>query len=194
MGRPVDMVGKVFGNLTVVRQDGLKNNSVAWECKCTCGNVRTISGDSLRRGNSTSCGCQRNRDKITHGLSDSPEYAVWRAMRSRCNNVNDPAFKDYGARGITVCPQWDSSFESFISDIGRRPSDSHTLERVDNDKGYSPGNCKWDTRSRQASNRRNTRMIEIDGVKMTLSDAVERTGIKYATLYKRHIRASELRQ
>lgn len=187
MGLVKDISGEKFGNLTVLKRDGYKGTAAAWMCKCDCGNVKTVSGDCLRRGLVISCGCLRNKSKVTHGGSSDPEYAIWRSMRARCSNSSDPAYPDYGGRGISVCSRWDS-YLNFITDMGRRPSAQHSIERTNNNGNYEPGNCRWATRLEQARNRRNSVTVVIDGRETTLSELSEETGVKYATLYKRHVR------
>lgn len=118
-----------------------------------------------------------------HGLRSLPEYAVWTSMRSRCNNYRDPAWQNYGGRGIAVCPRW-GKFSSFYADMGSRP-EGWTLERIDNDLGYSPDNCKWAPRIEQSRNRRSVLAVTLDGETHPLSVWVERLGLKYATVHQR---------
>lgn len=123
---------------------------------------------SLRSGNTKSCGCLQ-RDIVrqllkTHGLSHKiPEYNIWQSMKQRCTNRNVKQYKDYGGRGIRVCERWLNSFVMFLKDMGRRPSERHTLERVDNNDGYNPKNCKWVLMVEQAKNKRNNHWITING-------------------------------
>lgn len=119
----------------------------------------------------------------SHGLSNSPEYLIWRNMRDRCSNPNYVLFRFYGARGITVCARWES-FAAFIEDMGRRPNPSLTLERIDNDRGYEPGNCRWATRKDQANNRRQRQdTVRVNGERLT--DVAARCGVPYQTIYAR---------
>jgi hypothetical protein len=130
--------------------------------KCTCGKVRTVRFDTLRDGVSKSCGCLAaenvGKRNFRHGDASrtaiSPEWIMWRSMRARCANPSHKSFKDYGARGITVCKRW-MKFKNFLADMGRRPP-GLTLERKNNERGYCKSNCKWATRSEQAINRRMT--------------------------------------
>jgi len=121
---------------------------------------------------------------ISHGLSRTPEYKAWKRMRCRCNNPGAHNYKDYGGRGITVCDRWDS-FENFLSDMGPRPSAWHSVERNQNDGDYEPGNCVWATKTEQARNRRSSRFLEIDGVRLTLAGWAERFGQSVHKVHKR---------
>lgn len=114
-----------------------------------------------------------------------PEYAVWSAMIQRCTNPKDKGFKNYGARGIQVCPQWRASFHCFLEDMGSRPSNKHSIERVDNDGHYSPENCVWGTRFQQNRNRRNTVSLTINGRTQLTVDWARERNISQATIHKR---------
>lgn len=116
-------------------------------------------------------------------MHKTPEYSSWESMIQRCNNQNNRAFKDYGGRGITVCKRW-LKFENFYADMGARPP-QHSLERIDNNKGYTPTNARWATRSEQQRNRRTNRLVTIDGRLMTIAAAAELIGVKYMTAYHR---------
>jgi hypothetical protein len=175
--RVIDLTGQRFGRLLVVAFAGLDATKQArWLVRCDCGHERTVLGEHLRRGYTTSCGCLRReharvrtralwadperRRQLgfpTEAMSRRPEYGVWADMRRRCSNPRNKAWKWYGARGVHVCPRWQRSFEAFLADMGERPSPRLTLQRVDNDRGYMPGNCRWATWTEQASNRRRPR-------------------------------------
>ena len=119
------------------------------------------------------------------GETSSREYRAWINMRSRCNNPNTPYFNRYGGRGISVCPEWDSSYDAFLRDMGRRPSDGHSVDRIDVDKGYSADNCRWATRVQQCRNFENNRIVEVAGRRMTLAEAAEGSGLLYNTVLYR---------
>lgn len=155
----VDISGQRFGRLTVLSLAGqAKDGRFRWLCRCDCGTYTIVRGPKLRSGRTQSCGCLKLDRKGTknpnfkHGLSFSPEWHSWDSMIQRCENLKHTSYKNYGARGIKVCDRW-HSFENFVSDMGRRPS-GHTLDRINNDGNYEPGNVKWSTPKEQAGNRR----------------------------------------
>ena len=155
---PLKLTGQKFGRLTVIARAGKdKHNRWQWWCLCNCGEYIIVRGASLEEDNTKSCGCLRrklcsNRSR-THGKRYTPEYNIWNLMKQRCSNSNDFNYKHYGGRGITVCDRW-NDFANFWDDMCPRPSPELTLERLNNDLGYSKDNCAWRTWQDQSRNRR----------------------------------------
>lgn len=189
----IDLSGDVFGRLTVIRRAD-SDGRPRWECECSCGNKCTPRGSDLKFGRSNSCGCLRKEatsDRAaTHRLSESSEYNIWNLMHHRCGDPRSDAYQNYGGRGISVCERW-SVFENFMADMGRRPSPSHTVDRYPNNDGnYGPGNCRWATRTEQANNTRQNRLVEYRGRMLTLSDAMRESGstLSFGTIRSRVLR------
>jgi hypothetical protein len=161
MPQLLDLTGRCFGRWTVISRAPNRRRShpiTYWLCRCVCGREKEVPGTNLTRGLSKSCGCSKlgphpPRHK-THGMSFTPTYRSWRCMLNRCSNSKATKYPLYGARGITVCERW-KRFENFLEDMGPRPADM-TLDRLKNDLGYQPGNCRWATQKEQRNNRRDS--------------------------------------
>jgi hypothetical protein len=150
------MIGRTFGRLTILEDAGRYHRQQLYRVRCQCGIEKIIRGYQLTAGKTVSCGCLRNERTVarstTHGLYGTPENRVWASMRDRCRNPNASGFRHYGGRGITVCERW-NSFENFLADMGPRPQGS-SLDRIEVNGNYEPGNCRWATPAQQAINRR----------------------------------------
>lgn len=166
MGRKVQMIGRRFGKLTVITESGKdKHGRYLWVCRCDCGmTTQPINGNNLRHGDSTSCGCWRRettrktgRAAIKHGMSGTKIMHVWASMKARCSNPNLSNYDRYGGRGIQVFQEWRDSFEAFYAYVSNLPhygEPGYSLDRINNDGNYEPGNVRWATAKAQAHNRR----------------------------------------
>ena len=161
MSHLINMAGQRIGRLTVIKQVPSASTNARWLCKCDCGNEITVLGTTLRRGESQSCGCYRadywRKQQTKHGLCHTSVAHTWYGMRQRCNNKRHHAYKNYGGRGISVCPQWEKSFEAFYEYVSALPhygEEGRTLDRINNDGNYEPGNVRWATKKEQSMNRR----------------------------------------
>lgn len=206
--RGIDVSGVRFGRLTAVERVGSKPGAGAvWRCACDCGAEKLALCGILRAGLVRSCGCmeeenRRSSDRCaTHGHTKrgvvSPDYRCYCSMMSRCNTRTATGFALYGGRGIYVCARWRESFESFLADMGHRPSKSHSIDRIDNDGSYTcgkceectakgaPANCRWADKATQARNRSNTHFVTIGGETLCLTDWVKRLSVPLGRYRKR---------
>lgn len=165
MRQPKDMKNKRFGSLVVLGDykpgDG-RLVLATWLCKCDCGNTARVASVSLRSGNTKSCGCRckvKNKTKEKHGDCRSVEYSTWSGMKSRCDNPNTIFYPLYGGRGITYSDDW-RSYKKFLEDMGRRPGDGYSLDRIDGNGNYEAGNCRWATAAEQSRNLSHTKLDE----------------------------------
>ena len=179
--RRVDLTGRHFSRLSVVRRD----TGRYWVCVCVCGRRTRVRQDHLLHGHIRSCGCFHDEVARTgntiHGHhprgSSTPEYRSWSGMIRRCCRSSDKRWADYGGRGITICVRWRRDFRSFLEDMGLRPDWATSIDRIDVNGNYEPSNCRWATATQQARNTRYRRVITIHGVSRTLAEWQEATGV-----------------
>lgn len=187
--------GMRFGRLTVVSETNrAPNEPPKYLCICDCGTTTTVRGGGLRSGRTVSCGCYSREKTIARNLKHghryhedggtSSTYKTWLRMKRRCENKLDKDYSQYGGRGIIVCDRWRKSFENFLADMGER-LEGTTLDRIDVDGDYAPSNCRWATAKQQVRNRRNTRLIEHCGRKLSAAAWAEETGIPYLVIKER---------
>lgn len=192
MGKFNNLTGIKFGRLTVISVHGRAVTSggtkfYAWLCQCDCGEQKVCRSNALVSGRNTSCGCSSHRHE-KHGLFYHPLYITWSNMIRRCYNQRNKAFNDYGGRGITVCDEWLNSVETFINhmiSIGWSHGDSRSIDRIDNDSGYSPANTRLATKVQQARNTRRNTIIEMNGRKASIAEWAEELRVPYGRIQSR---------
>lgn len=205
MGKFIDLTGQRFGRLTVIKKakphiysNGKKR--IVWECKCDCGNVSYVESSSLRTGHTSSCGCvgkeilrNRNRENSTHGMSGTRIYNIWYAMIQRCYRQTHKHYEDYGGRGITICQEWlgEHGFENFAKWAHSTGYDENaergecTLDRIDNNKGYSSDNCRWITDEQQKNNTRKNVFLTHNGETKTVAQWAKEKNVNRNLIYGR---------
>lgn len=194
-----DLTNRKFERLTVKSYAGTVRGRDWWWCECACGNKVKVAAGELKRipSRTKSCKClMKEKAAVTastlnksHGASSNyrrtPEYRAWCTMKQRCYNENHPYYMDYGGRGIRVCERWLDSFETFLRDLGQRPSKQHSLGRKKNNEHYTPENCRWETIAEQNRNKSTSVLVEHDGRTLNLVDWLSELGIKRITYYSR---------
>jgi hypothetical protein len=191
MGRPLDLIGKRFGRLTVLEKlEERKNRQVMWRCLCDCGNTDVVSTSELRFGRHSSCGCyQKERASVankTHGESNTRLYSIWCAMIARCENKGAESYRNYGGRGISICEEWRSDFTAFRDwSLEQGYDDTLSIDRIDTNGNYEPSNCRWATRSVQMNNTRRSKRYTYRGETKTLKEWSDSEGIEYRFLKSR---------
>lgn len=181
-------VGQKVAYLTILRHLTIKTtnrsqnrNVNRTECICDCGKMLIVNPYSLLNGDSQSCGCMRGAlitsANTQHGESRTPEYKSWSGMLNRCYREDHDSYPYYGGRGITVCSRWRRSVNAFVKDMGRRPTPRHSIDRINSNGNYEPGNCRWATSSEQQNNRRDTRFVEFEGKRISVTHLAAKKGI-----------------
>jgi hypothetical protein len=188
---PRDLTGQRFGRLIAlsVGHDGVRPR---WTCKCDCGTTTTARTSWLTSGNTKSCGCglsEAGGNIPTHGHAvgnvTTKEYRAWDAMIGRCHRSTNISYRHYGARGIRVCKEWRDDFATFLRDVGPAPNAQHTIDRINTNGDYRPGNCRWATREVQNNNTRRTVLLTYDGVTLSVTQWARRVGASPRTLFGR---------
>jgi hypothetical protein len=192
-----NLIGAVFTRLTVedgpflhVCPSGQRKRK--WLCRCSCGNTSFVQEPSLKKGGTKSCGCYdreaASKRLMTHGeareRSKTREYTTWLRMKSRCHNPCSEFYQFYGGRGITVCERWINSYENFLADMGRRPKGT-TIDRINNDGNYEPGNCRWATPTQQANNKSNNVIMEHNGEAKSIAQWEKSLGFRKNIIWDR---------
>lgn len=192
-----DVIGKRFGRLIVIKYLELEERTKkeeSWLCKCDCGNYTTSSYSSLKNGNKKSCGClalENSKRPRKHGMAKTRIWNIYQNMVRRCNNENDPAYKNYGGRGISVCDKWtgeDGMKRFFDWSFENGYKDDLEIDRINVDGNYEPSNCRWATSKQQNRNRRDNIQIKYKGKTQTLPDWCDELGLEYNMVYLRYRR------
>jgi len=192
MRRLVISKGDRYGKLTVVGEASTRHTPSGQakrniQCVCDCGNTSVVPLTNLRSKchPTLTCGkCEKGQWNATHRMGGTRVHRVWTNMRSRCHNKNVRSYKDYGGRGIAVCKRWDS-FELFLSDMGQPPSDSHQIDRINNDGDYEPCNCRWVTQAENKQDKRNTVRVCVNGSVYRIPELAAEYGVKECTIRRR---------
>jgi hypothetical protein len=193
MGKSMDLTARRFGKLVVLRLSHLnKQHRRMWLCRCDCGTETVVGSQHLMNGTTSSCGCyarqrsaERGRARMTsHGACGTPAYLAWQNMLARCNRPANPNYAQYGGRGIMVCERW-SDFAAFLADMGPRPSTKHSIDRIDNDGHYEPGNCRWATKLVQTNNTRSNHFLEYGGKRLTIAQWARETSLTVEAIRRR---------
>lgn len=183
------MQGRTYGRLTVIGLDRTLDSRskvrTLIRVLCSCGTIKVVDPHSVIRGRSSSCGCLNaqlsSERRRSHGMTGTPTHRIWVGMVRRCYDHQATSYQRYGAKGVRVCDRWRNSFENFLSDMGERPG-GMTLDRIDNSRGYEPGNCRWATVAEQARNRTDNHSLTFNGRTMVMTDWAKEIGISVFTL------------
>ena len=197
MGNIIDLTGQKFGKLTVLKYFGPdKDRGATWLCRCECGNMPVVRGGNLRNGHSKSCGCVTRERALQantkHGKAHTPLYFAWYTMNKRCKDPRSHRYKRYGQRGISVCEEWQHDFQAFYDHVSKLPhfqEKGYTLDRIDNNGNYEPGNVRWATPREQANNTRRNVFFEVNGVTYSPREYAEKFGESYDKVYYKYILA-----
>jgi len=188
MPKKIDLTGKVFERLTVIRELDTTRSGVRWECRCECGKVTKVLSNDLRSGKTLSCGCYKidiHRKIKGESIHSSRIYRIWEGMNQRCYNKNHTSYYNYGGRGISICNEWKDSATFYDWAINNGYEDELTIDRIDNNGNYCPDNCRWITRKEQLNNKRTNKMITYNNKTQTISQWANELEINKNTIRKR---------
>lgn len=190
MWKPLDISNRRFGRLVAIKPIGKNHKGCyIWLCKCDCGNETNVIVSDLTKGSTTSCGCYRNeisrKKLLKHGLYNTRIYEIWWGMVQRCKDKNNINYRNYGAKGITLCEEWERFMPFYEWAMANGYKDDLTIDRIDNSQGYYPENCRWTTVKEQANNRSTNVFYIVNGEKLTIAQISEKYGINYQCLHKR---------
>jgi hypothetical protein len=196
MQRVKDLTGQKFGRLEVIGIDDNGDRKTNWICQCDCGAIKSVRSDSLQNGAVKSCGClkkEQDRQNLTkhhsHKQSGTRLYQIWVGLKGRCQNENNARYSNYGGRGISVCEEWNKSFQAFYDwSLENGYDETLTIDRIDNDGNYAPANCRWATIEEQCNNRRTNVVIKIGNAEKTLTQWCDIFEVDYKTIYARYHR------
>lgn len=198
MSKSSELTGQKFNRLTVIRRNLTDSSSGTsrWDCVCECGTEKTVRGNNLKSGQVRSCGCLQKENISsalkTHGASRTPEHNIWKTIKQRTLNENNVDYPAYGGRGIKLCDRWKNSFESFIEDMGKRPSPSHSIDRLNGDGDYEPNNCRWSTPEEQANNKSTNLRFVYEDQNLTLAQIAKLNNVSYESLRRRIHRGQDI--
>ena len=200
MGKFRDLTGMKFGKLTVVSREKNVKRCVMWKCLCECGNVVTVRADSLSGGNTKSCGCLKSKvykatdhSHFKHKGTGTRLYRIWRSMKCRCYLPSHKYYDIYGGRGITICEEWKNDYATFRNWAEKNGyAEDMSIDRIDNDKGYCPENCRFIYYKDQPKNRRTNHIIEVNGEKMTIAECSRKYGVPESTIAFRANRGADV--
>lgn len=185
-----DITGQRFGKRVVIKFSFSKDGNRYWKCKCDCGFVSDVAYHYLKetlKNSNKNQGCSKCKP-LKHGHAKkhaaTPEFVTWQNIKRRCDNPNKECFDDYGKRGIRVCDSWINSFKNFLSDMGKKPSSNHSIDRMDNDGDYEPANCRWATLKEQSRNKRNNNFVIINNEKICMQDACKKYNIHHFRVWE----------
>ena len=184
-----DLTGRRFGRLTVIGMHR-KNGIIYWDCQCDCGNTKSVPRTSLTKGYTRSCGCFNKecivKRQTKHGMTETRLYQTWQNMKNRCRNKNVSSYKYYGERGISLCDEWNESFESFAKwSMENGYAENLSIDRIDPNTGYEPSNCRWVDSVTQANNKRTNHLLTYNGETKTVAEWARKTGLPYNVLTRR---------
>lgn len=188
-----DIAGQTFGRLTALGPiSRTPNRQIMWLCQCDCGNTTTVRSNHLLAGATVSCGCVHRESTInrntTHSMCGTRMYTIWKGIIQRCCNSSSENYSGYGGRGIQIFPEWRNSFDAFHDHVRRLPhfsEEGYTIDRIDNNGNYEPGNLKWSTQTEQARNTRSNRLLTFDGRTQCLSAWEDEMGLRKGQLWER---------